>query len=51
MKDTIKKIPLGELHPFPDHQFGVRDDETMAQTVKSIKEYGVLVPAIAAAMR
>lgn len=26
MKDTIKEIPLGELHPFPDHPFGVRDD-------------------------
>ena len=47
MKDTIKEIPLGELHPFPDHPFGVQDDEAMAQTVESIKEYGVLVPAIA----
>lgn len=47
MKDTIKEIPLGELHPFRDHPFGVRDDEAMAQTVESIKEYGVLVPAIA----
>ena len=47
MKETIKDIPLGELHPFPDHPFGVRDDESMAQTVESIREYGVLVPAIA----
>ena len=47
MKDTNKEIPLGELHPFPDHPFGVRDDEAMEQTVESIKEYGVLVPAIA----
>ena len=47
MKDTIKEIPLGELHPFPDHPFGVRDDEAMEQTVESIKEHGVLVPAIA----
>ena len=47
MKDTIKEIPLGELHPFHDHPFSVRDDEAMAQTVESIKEYGVLVPAIA----
>ena len=47
MKDMIKEIPLGELHPFPDHPFGVRDDEAMEQTVESIKEYGVLVPAIA----
>ena len=47
MKETIKDIPLGELHPFPDHPFGVRDDESMEQTVESIREYGVLVPAIA----
>ena len=47
MAEEIKEIPLGELHPFPDHPFGVRDDEAMEQTVESIKEYGVLVPAIA----
>ena len=47
MTDTIKEIPLEELHPFPDHPFGVRDDEAMEQTVESIREYGVLVPAIA----
>ena len=47
MAEEIKEILLGELHPFPDHPFGVRDDEAMEQTVESIKEYGVLVPAIA----
>lgn len=47
MTETIKEIPLGELHPFPDHPFGIRDDESMKQTVESIREYGVLVPAIA----
>ena len=47
MNETITNIPLGELHPFPDHPFGVRDDEAMEQTVESIREYGVLVPAIA----
>ena len=47
MAEEIKEILLGELHPFPDHPFGVRDDEAMTQTVDSIKEYGVLVPAIA----
>lgn len=46
MTETIKDIPLGELHPFPDHPFGVRDDEAMQETVESIKEYGILVPAI-----
>lgn len=47
MNETIKEIPLSELHPFPDHPFGVRDDEAIEQTVESIREYGVLVPAIA----
>ena len=47
MSETIKEIPLDKLHPFPDHPFGVRDDEAMQQTIESIKEYGVLVPAIA----
>ena len=47
MAEEIEEILLGELHPFPDHPFGVRDDEAMEQTVDSIKEYGVLVPAIA----
>ena len=40
MAEEIKEILLGELHPFPDHPFGVRDDEAMEQTVDSIKEYG-----------
>ena len=47
MTETIKEIPLDELHPFPDHPFGVRDDEAMEQTFESIREYGILVPAIA----
>lgn len=47
MTETIKDIPLDELHPFPDHPFGVRDDDAMQQTVESIREYGVLIPAIA----
>ena len=47
MSETIKDISLGELHPFPDHPFDVRDDDTMKQTIESIREYGVLVPAIA----
>ena len=29
MTETIKSIPLDKLHPFPDHPFGVRDDEAM----------------------
>ena len=45
--ESIQQIDLSALHPFPDHPFGVRDDDAMQETVESIREYGVLVPAIA----
>ncbi|MBQ9717572.1 MAG: ParB/RepB/Spo0J family partition protein [Clostridia bacterium] len=44
--EEIIQLSLTELHPFPDHPFAVRDDDAMRETVESIKEYGVLVPAI-----
>lgn len=46
-QEVVVHIPLTELHPFPDHPFKVRDDESMQETMESIKEYGVLVPALA----
>ena len=45
--EVIQRIPLDKLRPYPDHPFGVRDDEMMQQTVESIKQFGVLVPGIA----
>ena len=45
--EQIQRIPLSELHPFKDHPFRVVDDDRMMDTVESVKEYGVLVPAIA----
>ncbi|MBQ8032064.1 MAG: ParB/RepB/Spo0J family partition protein [Butyrivibrio sp.] len=39
-------MPLSELYPFKNHPFKVLDDEEMDKTVESIKEYGVLTPAI-----
>ena len=44
--DHIVELPLSELHDFPNHPFKVRDDEAMQETTDSIKQYGVLVPAI-----
>ena len=44
--EKVVRIPLTELHPFPNHPFHVRDDEAMQNTVDSIKEYGVLTPGI-----
>ena len=43
----VLEIPLSELHPFKDHPFKVKDDEAMMETADSIRQYGVLVPAIA----
>lgn len=44
---NVQEIPLTELFPFKDHPFKVLDDETMQDTVESIKIHGVLVPGIA----
>ena len=45
--EKVQMIPLSELHPFHNHPFKVKDDEQMADTVESVKQFGVLVPAIA----
>ena len=45
--EKLQNIPLTELYPFPDHPFSVKDDDAMQETVESIKESGVLQPAIA----
>ena len=46
-KEKVTEIPLIELYPFKNHPFKVIDNEAMMDTVESIKQYGVLVPAIA----
>ena len=46
-RERVQEIPLDQLKPFKDHPFKVRDDQRMLDTVDSIREYGVLVPAIA----
>ncbi len=45
-REKVVEIPLPELHPFKDHPFKVKDDEAMMETADSIRQYGVLVPAI-----
>ena len=45
-EEVVVRLPLTDLHPFPDHPFQVRDDEEMKETIQSVKEYGVIVPAI-----
>ena len=46
-REKVQEISLGELHPFRNHPFKVKDDAAMQDTVDSVREYGVLVPAIA----
>lgn len=45
--EKVWQIPLKDLYPFKDHPFQVRDDGEMQKVVDSVKEYGVVTPAIA----
>ena len=45
-QERVVELPLAELHPFRNHPFKVLDDEKMQDTAESIREHGVLVPAI-----
>ena len=45
-RERVVELPLSELHPFRNHPFKVVDDEKMQDTAQSIREHGVLVPAI-----
>lgn len=44
--ELVQRIPIAELHPFENHPFRVLDDESMAQTVESIKQMGIANPLI-----
>ena len=46
-REKVVEISLSELHPFKGHPFKVKDDDAMMETADSIRQYGVLVPAIA----
>ena len=46
-REQVQQIPIGELFPFKNHPFKVRDDDSMSDTVASVKQYGVLSPLIA----
>lgn len=45
--EQVQQIPIGELYPFKNHPFKVLDDDSMSDTVESVKQYGVLSPLIA----
>lgn len=46
-KPKVEEIPLDELKPFKDHPFKVMEDEEMERLKESIRESGVLIPALA----
>lgn len=45
-QERVQEIPLSELHPFEGHPFRVVDDEDMMKTAESVRDFGVLTPAI-----
>ena len=45
-RETVRDIPLEEISDFPNHPFKVRMDEKMMEMADSVKQYGVLVPAL-----
>lgn len=44
---VIYRMPLSQLHPHPENPFAVRDDPAMQELMESVRQSGVLVPAIA----
>lgn len=44
--ESVKVIPLTEISDFPNHPFKVKVDDSMFDLAESIKQYGVLVPAV-----
>ena len=41
---VIQLLPVASIVPFPNHPFGVRDDQDMEQLMESIQEHGILSP-------
>ena len=48
--ERVREVPLGELHPFKDHPFKVRNDEEMERMIESIRKLGTIVPGLARPM-
>lgn len=44
--EKVMKIPISEIHDFKQHPFHVRMDEDMVKLIDSVKENGVLMPAL-----
>ena len=46
-REKVRIVPISNIEDFPNHPFQVKDDESMAQLVESIRMNGVLNPVIA----
>lgn len=45
-REYVKAIPLDKISDFPNHPFQIRMDEKMLEMIESVREYGVLSPAV-----
>ena len=45
-REYVKAIPLDKISDFPNHPFQVRMDEKMLEMIESVREYGILSPAV-----
>ena len=45
-RESVREIPLAEISDFPDHPFKVKMDEEMQEMAESVRQYGILVPAL-----
>ena len=45
-RESVREIPIGEITDFPNHPFKVKADQEMMEMAESVREYGVLVPAL-----
>ncbi len=45
-RESVRDITLAELCDFPNHPFKVKMDEEMKDMAESVRQYGVLVPAL-----
>ena len=45
-QEHVKNISVYEISDFPNHPFKVKMDDKMVETIESIREHGVLVPAL-----
>ena len=46
LNESVVSLKLTELYPFPNHPYGIREDASMQETLDSVKQSGVIVPAI-----